>query len=262
MLTLELSLFEAYYILDITDKKLFKGLKFKNNYLSEIYIGRQNFVEKNDLDNINKCYKSYISKLTQSGKKATIGAIATVGVTIATAGVASVLAPSIAIFLVGDTVAAGLSGAALTSASLAAIGGGSLATGGLGMAGGTAILTGGGAMLGLTGSGSASFISFMGKTSEQYTLNECAKLLTFCKLDLVEKFNKAELLNPIILGVENCINYIKDTSKNAIETKESTKRIKSSLKYLEKCLKELYKLAQTEKKQSNGANAQLSSKVK
>ena len=133
----------------------------------------------------------------------------------------------------------------MTNASLAAIGGGSLAAGGLGMAGGTAILSGGGALLGIAGSGSATMLSVLSQTSEQYTLNECAKLLTFCKLVVIEKYNMPEILNPIISGLEACTVSVEDELEDMEDTKEnkvSKKRIKSSIKYLRNCISELDKM--------------------
>ncbi|MCR5656503.1 MAG: hypothetical protein K6G06_03475 [Butyrivibrio sp.] len=167
---------------------------------------------------------------------------ATVGATALTGGLALAFAPEIAVVLAGETVA-GLYGAAATNAALAAVGGGALAAGGLGMAGGTAILTGGGAILGLAGAGSTSLFAIMSQTSEKFTLNECAKLLTFSKMVIVDKYKRLELLNPVITGVEDCITQIEsELSSLGTKTKEgkqSKKRINSSLKYLKNCVREL-----------------------
>ena len=255
LLTLELVLFQAYYSLDENDKNLFKGIRYSNRYLYEVFVKDQKLIVKKDLDNIVKTYKSYLSKLKESGKKVVLSVAATAGVTLATGGLALAFAPEIAVVLAGETVA-GLSGAALTSASLAAIGGGSLAAGGLGMAGGTAILTGGGALLGLAGSGSASLVSVLKQTSEQYTLSECTKLLTFCKLVVVDKYHAFEMLNPIIAGIEECICQVEEEREcldsKTKEGKDSEKRMKSSLKYLKNCLKELDKLLVLEKEKMGG----------
>jgi len=242
LLTLELVLFEAYYPLSDDDKDLFKGLKYSDKYLYETFVKGQNLIDKAMLDDIPKTYKNYVLKLKETGKKAAIGVAAAVGATAITGGLALAFAPEIAVVLAGEAVA-GLSGAAATNAALATIGGGALAAGGLGMAGGTVILTGGGAILGLAGAGSTSLMAVMSQTSEKFTLNECAKLLTFCKLVIVDKYNMQNLLNPIIAGVERCVSQIKiesdalDTSTK--EGKKSKKRIESSLKYLKNCIKEL-----------------------
>lgn len=244
LLTLELVLFQAYYSIEDGDKDLFKGLKYSNQYLFDVYAQEQKLVVKADIDNVIKNYKSFVSKLKESGKKAAIGVAATTGVAIATGGLALAFAPEIAVVLAGGGYA-GLYGAALTNASLAAIGGGSLAAGGLGMAGGTAILTGGGALLGIAGSGSATMLSVLSQTSEQYTLNECAKLLAFCKLVVIEKYNMPEILNPIISGLEACTVSVEDELEDMEDTREnrvSKKRIKSSIKYLRNCISELDKM--------------------
>lgn len=251
LLTLELVLFQAYYSLADSDKDLFKGLKYSNKYLYEVFVKGQKLIEKSMVDAIAKTYKNYVSKLKDTGKKTAIGVAATVGVTAVTGGLALAFAPEIAVVLAGEAVA-GLSGAAATNAALAAVGGGSLAAGGLGMAGGTAILTGGGAMLGLASASSTSLLTVMSQTSEKYTLNECAKLLTFCKLVIVEKYGKLNLLNPIISGVESCVFEI-ESELDGIDTKnkagmQSKKRISSSLKYLRKCIRELDALLVPNKK--------------
>ncbi|MCR5771429.1 MAG: hypothetical protein K6G87_09385 [Butyrivibrio sp.] len=161
LLTLELVLFQAYYPLTDNDKDLFKGLKYSNKYLYDVFAKGQKMIEKVMIDDIAKTYNSYVSKLKETGKKVAIGAVATVGATALTGGLALAFAPEIAVVLAGEAVA-GLSGAAATNAALATIGGGALAAGGLGMAGGTAILTGGGAMLGLAGASSTSlFCSYV-----------------------------------------------------------------------------------------------------
>lgn len=244
LLTMELVLFQAYYSIEDGDKDLFKGLKYSNQYLFDVYAKEQKLIVKADIDNVIKNYKSFVAKLKESGKKAAIGVAATTGVAIATGGLALAFAPEIAVVLAGGGYA-GLYGAALTNASLAAIGGGSLAAGGLGMAGGTAILTGGGALLGIAGSGSATMLSVLSQTSEQYTLNECAKLLTFCKLVVIEKYNMPEILNPIISGLEACTVSVEDEMEDMEDTREnkvSKKRIKSSIKYLRNCISELDKM--------------------
>ena len=242
LLTMELVLFQAYYSLTDDDKDLFKGLKYSNKYLYDVFAQGQRLIEKTMIDDIARTYKSYVSKLKDTGKKAAIGVAATVGATALTGGLALAFAPEIAVALAGETVA-GLYGAAATNAALAAIGGGALAAGGLGMAGGTAILTGGGAILGLASAGSTSLFAVMSQTSEKFTLNECAKLLTFSKLVIVDKYQRLELLNPIITGVESCIVQIESEldslDMKSKEGKQSKKRINSSLKYLKNCVREL-----------------------
>lgn len=134
----------------------------------------------------------------------------------------------------------------MTSASLATIGGGSLAAGGLGMAGGTAILTSGGALLGLAGSGFASLLSVLGTVSENYKLNECSKLLIFCKLVVIEKYNKPEMLNYVIAGLEGCVNEIEEelvsVNMDSKENKQKNKRLSLCMKYVNRTISEMDKL--------------------
>ena len=115
---------------------------------------------------MNEVLKTVITSLT-----------ITAGVAMVTIATAGVLAPTIAVALVGSNFA-GLSGAALTSACLAYLGGGAIAAGGLGMAGGTIAIVGGGAILGIsvgTGIGGATgVISLMGKKN---TILQSAKLM-------------------------------------------------------------------------------------
>ena len=88
-------------------------------------------------------------------------------------------------------------------------------------------------------------LSVLSQTSEQYTLNECAKLLTFCKLVVIEKYNMPEILNPIISGLEACTVSVEDEMEDMEDTREnkvSKKRIKSSIKYLRNCISELDKM--------------------
>ena len=209
LLTMEMALFEAYYTIEEEQKELFKGLKYSNKYLFDVFASSQKFLSKEDIESVIRSYKNYVLKLKDTGKKTAITLGATAVATLASGGLALAFAPEIAVLLAGEAVT-GLSGAALTSASLATIGGGSLAAGGLGMAGGTAILTSGGALLGFASSGAASLATVISQTSEQYTLNECAKLLTFCKLVLVDKYNNLTLLNPVAAALEKCIDGVED----------------------------------------------------
>lgn len=123
LLTMELVLFQAYYSIEDGDKDLFKGLKYSNQYLFDVYAKEQKLIVKADIDNVIKNYKSFVAKLKESGKKAAIGVVATTGVAIAIGGLALAFAPEIAVVLAGGGYA-GLYGVALTNASLAAIGGG------------------------------------------------------------------------------------------------------------------------------------------
>ena len=234
------------------EKFCFTPIEINKHYgFSDLRDAHYMFQEEHEGEAWTSCYKNYVLRLRETGKKAAIGVAAAVGATALTGGLALAFAPEIAVVLAGEAVA-GLSGAAATNAALATIGGGALAAGGLGMAGGTAILTGGGAILGLAGAGSTSLMAVMSQTSEKFTLNECAKLLTFCKLVIVDKYDMRHFLNLIIAGVEGCVSQIEseldDLDTSTKEGKKSKKRIESSLKYLKNCIKELCALIVPNKK--------------
>ena len=155
-------------------------------------------------------------------------------ITLITGGLGWIFAPQIAIALAGESVA-GLSGAALTSASLAFVGGGSLAAGGLGMAGGTAILTGGGALIGLASSSATTIATVLNSDSSINILDECSKLLTFCKLILADKLKDYDSIKTIKENIDETIRKIESFNAD----KEKKKVIKTNIKYLRRCNKAL-----------------------
>lgn len=247
LLTLELLLFKPYYPFDDDWKERLKGAKYKNDYAEKDFPNAQGVIDKKKIDEVKKAYKRFTGLLTGTRTRTAIIAGGTVAVSIATAGTAYILAPIIAPMIAGEAVA-GLSGAALTSASLAAVGGGSLAAGGLGMAGGTAIITGGGALLGMATTGGAALISSLGEHAEQYALNQCAQLLTFCQ-QLPKDDNST---SGFILHAKDHIERVRDKCLEDIEAEKEKgkegdqKSIKSTTKaakYLERCAKELQKLS-------------------
>ena len=62
---------------------------------------------------------------------------------------------------------------------------------------------------------------------ENYTLNECSKLLTVCKMIVIEKHNKPEMLNYVIAGLETCVSQIEDAIEGIDEkTKENKQKNK------------------------------------
>ena len=198
LIAMEAMLFTPYYPIfgNDEDKKL-KKLKLQSEYLTERFVETQSVISSEDFSNLKKAYKKAAATVTGSTKNLVIGAVGTTVVVLASGGLAFAFAPAIATALVGEA-AAGLSGAALVSYSLAAIGGGSLAAGGLGMAGGTAIITGGGALIGMLGGTGVSAATTMSLLSDDsYVLSECCKLLTFCKVILLEKFNDIKSVSDI-----------------------------------------------------------------
>ena len=201
-------------------------------------------VDKALLDKMIKSYNKYVNKLTGKTIKMVTTIVVTSVVTVATGGLASVFAPSIAVMLAGGSVAH-LSGAALVNASLAFVGGGSLVAGGLGMAGGTAIITGGGAILGMVGSGASAVSAMVLLSSDGYTLRECAKLLSFAGTVLIDELEMKTTVEMIQKTVQKRIGdfgsqlaIMKATPKT---DKKAVRSIETSMGYLEKCNKELHK---------------------
>lgn len=231
---LELYLFKPYYKFSKDDKGI-KKYKLNSDYFKDLFKIRQKCLSINTIDNIIKTYKNYNNNVLQNKtKKLIIGASATTTITLITGGLGWIFAPQIAIAIAGESVA-GLSGAALTSASLAFVGGGSLAAGGLGMAGGTAILTGGGALIGLASSSATTIATVLNSDSSINILDECSKLLTFCKLILDEKLNDFASIKSIKENIDEAIKKME--SFNADKYKK--KVIKTNIKYLMRCSKSL-----------------------
>lgn len=73
------------------------------------------------------------------------------------------------------------------------------------MAGGTAILTGGRALIGLASSSATTFANVITNVSNTFILEECAKLLTYCKCWLIEKCNDIENVHKIQECIEQTI---------------------------------------------------------
>lgn len=240
LIVLELYLFNPYYPFNVESSKEFKNLKLNSNYLTDKFYVCQTKISKDNCNKIIKAYHKSISELKNQKAKIAIGASVTTVATLATGGLAWFFAPQIAVLLAGGSFA-GLYGASLTSASLALIGGGSLAAGGLGMAGGTVIIAGGGALLGVTGATTLS--SLLMTSSKVYTLNECAKIITFSKEVLLQRNNDLQTIKSIqkllvkkIYDTKieiDTISNSKEASKK--EMKQYLNNCKKSLQYLEKC---------------------------
>ena len=260
LIVLEAMLFEPYYAIfeNDNDKKL-KKLKNKSKYLLEKYTQLQDLISKKEVENIKKAYKKSFSKIAGADKGKIVGAIGTAVVMIASSALAFAFAPVIAVALVGNG-AAGLSGAALISHCLAVLGGGSLAAGGFGMAGGTAVITGGGALLGMvSGTGMSAATTVYVLSKEGYVLNECSRLLTYCKVVLKERLHDEKSIIDIYTKLESQIDTIKNSitefesnlqsedKKEQKSNKDQIKVAKKSLKYLENCLSELQKLVKDAK---------------
>lgn len=260
LIVLEAMLFEPYYAIfeDDNVKKLQK-LKNKSKYLLEKYTQLQDLISKKEVEKIKKAYKKSFSKIAGSNKGMIVRAIGTAVVMIASSALAYAFAPVIAVALVGSG-ATELTGAALISHCLAVLGGGSLAAGGFGMAGGTAVITGGGALLGMvSGTGMSAATTVYVLSKEGYVLNECSRLLTYCKVVLKERLHDEKSIIDIYTKLESQIDTIKNSitefesnlqsedKKEQKANKDKIKVAKKSLKYLENCLSELQKLVKDAK---------------
>lgn len=255
LVLMELVVFKPYHPLGTQKDKEFKKLDMADyDYISDQFVRKQTIANQTEVDSIRRTYKKY--KGTVNGS--TQGKIVAVGVAVGTAvisgGLALAFAPGIAVMLAGDAVV-GLHGAALTSASLAYVGGGSLAAGGLGMAGGTAIITGGGAVLGMAGSGSASMATILLQTNSDYWIRQCAKLLTFSKTVLIDRFSDSDHVERLVKEITQTISQVEINTKELEEEKcsldkDAIKASKEVLKYLNRCKVELIKISKNEDKES------------
>lgn len=224
LVAMEAAEFKPYAPLYGGNDKQYKGLKLDSDYLSEVFCTHQKTVGKAELEKLGKSVNKTRAVLDGSVKKTVVGGVAAVAAAAATAGAAFYLAPAIAPTLAGvlGFNAAALHGAALTSASLAFLGGGALAVGGAGMAGGTTLIVGGGALLGaIGGSGASAATSMALATNGSYVLDECAKLVTFCKDVLITRYGDFAsvarihaILNQRIIELEVRIEDIKQGSSN------------------------------------------------
>src|SRR5699024_1591207 len=191
LVLLEAMLFEPYF--PLTTEKDKKGREKPSSKYKAIQ-GRLNGFSRSKGDNFLESFlieeyhpENYIKRLRRTYRKVmfdlnevkntllktiSITSVATI-IAVASAGV---LAPKIAVLLVGSNFS-GLTGAALTAASLAYIGGGAVAAGGAGMAGGTRVIVGGCAILGLGAGPSVGVTGLLGLLGKQHTINQSAKLL-------------------------------------------------------------------------------------
>ena len=280
LIAMEAKRFKPYVPLHGDNDKLYKGLKLGSDYLGEVFCERQSVVEKKDLTKLDKAVNSARSKLDGAVTKRVVGAAGTVVVVAATGGLAFYFAPAIAPTLAAalGLEAAALHGAALTSASLAFLGGGAIAAGGTGMAGGTMLIAGGGALLGAVGgSGVSAATSMALVTNGSYVLDECAKLVAFCKEVLIGRYDDlnsvAEIhtvLNQRILELEVEIETIKcgvpddkvpdddndgADDKDEISPKKMIKILNRSRKFMRRSSDELAKTLKTATKKMSALPA-------
>ena len=196
LVLLEAMLFEPYYPLALdldSNGVLIPGKKYDalrspgkgfnksrgDDFLNAEYAG--DYCSENYISRLRKCHDKCIRTLRTDTKKFITTVSVGVASAVAIALTAGVMAPEIAVLLVGSNFS-GLSGAALTSASLAYLGGGAIAAGGAGMAGGTIAIVGGGATIGLgVGAGVTGAVNVAGLVGKGQTIAECAKMLVSFK---------------------------------------------------------------------------------
>lgn len=254
LVALESMMFEPYYALGSEMDEKFENLELESDYLRDVFITAQPVITYGILESYRKAIDHYRKVLLGKKQKDAVKTIGTLTIAAAAGGaaflIAPAVAPAIATTLFGETLA-GLSGAALTSASLAALGGGSLAVGGFGMAGGTAVISGGGALLGLLGgSGITTATSMAFLSDEGYVLQECIKLLTYCKEVLIDLYHNtgdvrliAEDIREKLADLSDRILDIEEAdSKGNKEKKQLIALCKRSLKYLSRTEAELIKM--------------------
>jgi len=257
-LVLDFLAFKPYYNIGSEHDKKYEHLKLDSNYLKDVFCTHQNIINSDAIERYRKVNKKYHNILTGDSKHKVIGALGTVVLISAAGGIAFVaapaIAPAIAAAFFGESFA-GLSGAALTSASLATLGGGSLAAGGFGMAGGTAMISGGGALLGmLGGTGLSAATSMTVLPNEGAVLDECTKLLVYCKVILSDIYHlKNDLLTinteivTKINEIEKQLNTLADNNElDKKQRKELISIYKKNLKYLNRCEIELQKIIENE----------------
>lgn len=229
LVLLEAMLFEPYF--PLATEKDEKGREKPSNKYKAIQ-GRLNGFSKSNGDDFLESFlkvdyypEGYIKRLRRTYRKVmfelnevkstllktiSITSVATI-VAVASAGV---LAPKIAVLLVGSNFS-GLTGAALTAASLAYIGGGAVAAGGAGMAGGTMVIVGGGAILGLGAGASVGGVTGMhGLLGKQNTINQSAKLLVTVREIFLNDEHDIEYSNTVY---EEYIQRIVDSEKALID---------------------------------------------
>lgn len=204
---------------------------FQGDYYPEGYVKRLRKTHKKVMFELNEVRKSVF-------KTVSITSIATV-IAVASAGV---LAPKIAVFLVGSNFT-GLSGAALTAASLAYIGGGAIAAGGAGMAGGTMVIVGGGAILGLgVGASVGGTAGMLGLLGKQNTINQSAKLLVTVREIFLNDEHDTDYSNTVY---EKYVHKIMEIEKGLIDLKlqadeltgEEKKKLENEIKSSEESVK-------------------------
>lgn len=253
LVLLEAMLFEPYYTLGVEkDKKgnEIPSKKYKNlnnpvngykkgegdRYLEKLFAEKAYY--KDSIKRFRKCYDSAIRELNEVLKTGLIVLGITAVITAACIATAGILAPKIAVVLVGSHFA-GLHGAALTSACLAYLGGGAIAAGGAGMMGGTIAIVGGGAALGLgVSAGVGGAIGASALLGKKYTIMQSAKLLVSVREIFLNDEHDLEYSNSIYEQyVKNIAQIEKDLVEMRLQAAVADKSKKEELKELKDKIK-------------------------
>lgn len=240
---LEVSLFRLYFPLSEDTVNKYKHLKPCIANINKVLDKYQDVMDIDVIRSLPKLYEKYVNKVQNKTATNLINTGIATAISAAVCCATIFYAPQIAVLIVGNSFS-GLYGAALANASLALIGGGSLALGGLGMFGGTMILAGGSTLLSLATAGTAiSTITNYLKNSN-LTLDQCAKLMVYSKVVLMDRLNDvnsvqtlANQLHELSLNISKEIEDAKGDKDNPY--RNNIKELKKSVKYLDKCSKDL-----------------------
>ncbi len=256
LVAMEASLFRPYQPLSKDKDECYKGLRLCSDYMSDTFCTHQDLIGARELKDLNAAVDRTRSQLDGSKTKLIAGVAGTATAIAATGGLAAALAPAVAPALAASLgfEAAALHGAALTSASLAFLGGGSIAVGGAGIAGGTMFITGGGALLGAAGGAGVTAVASMAlSTGGGYVIEECAKLETFCRSVLLDRYGNIasataihSALNCRIVELETAQERVrqaafsgmkssKDNSGADVSPQEALKIIGKTIRIMSRC---------------------------
>lgn len=247
ILALESLAFTPYTALGSKQDKKYKKCSFNEKEATKMiadFFVEQGEISKDKVLRIEKCLNKSINKISGKGQKIAIRVVSVVAVTALAALAAALMAPHIAVALVGAQFQ-GLGGAALTSACLAALGGGAIATGGFGMAGGVAVIAGGGALLGIASGSTAAGIVGTIASSPNFVLSQSAKLETILKEIILNSQQDVAAAQKII---DQCQMTINELNKQLTElqikdskNKKDIKNLKKSISYIIKSCQDMQK---------------------
>lgn len=242
---IECELFIPYFPLGNKEEdKNFKKIKYTQKNFTEEFVNAHGVVTGEYIQRISKQYKKIVDKLDKKTMKLAMAVISTAAITALTFGVATYLAPAIAVALVGESFA-GLSGIALTNACLAMLGGGAITAGGAGIAGGVAAIAGGGAILGFTVGGTATAATTAVFWNPEYAITNIAKFELVIKEVFLNVQHDVKYSQECIAAYKEKIremeDYIEELQRNEEENKKEIKNLSKTLSYMQSAYIELNK---------------------